>query len=41
MAPKGYFDIGKDDYGEGETLDQLQGVLLRTSHRLQVKAEDQ
>ncbi|SCV39561.1 related to short-chain alcohol dehydrogenase [Fusarium fujikuroi] len=41
MAPKGYFDIGKDDYSEGETLDELQDVLLRTSHRLQVKAEDQ
>ncbi|KAM5347460.1 hypothetical protein ACJ41O_010465 [Fusarium nematophilum] len=41
MAPSGYFDIGKDDYGEDELLSKLQDMLLRTSHRLQVRAADQ
>jgi len=41
IAPKGYADIGKDDYEQGELLDDLQDILLSTSHRLQVKAEEQ
>ncbi|KAH7012837.1 hypothetical protein EDB80DRAFT_362169 [Ilyonectria destructans] len=41
IAPKGYFDIGQDDYSDGELLNELQDTLLRTSHRLQVKAADQ
>ncbi|OQV06044.1 hypothetical protein CLAIMM_10682 [Cladophialophora immunda] len=40
-APQGYLDLGKDDYENGEYLDELQDILLRTSHRLAVKAESQ
>ncbi|OAL34483.1 hypothetical protein AYO20_06326 [Fonsecaea nubica] len=40
-APQGYMDLGKDDYADGEYLDELQEILLRTSHRLAVKAESQ
>ncbi|KAF4332260.1 short-chain alcohol dehydrogenase [Fusarium beomiforme] len=40
IVPLGYFDIGKDDYEEGDVFSDLQDILLRTSHRLQVKASD-
>ncbi|KAH0842477.1 short chain dehydrogenase/reductase family oxidoreductase [Fonsecaea pedrosoi] len=40
-APQGYMDLGKDDYADGDYLDELQDILLRTSHRLAVKAESQ
>jgi hypothetical protein len=34
-------DLGQDDYADGHPLDDLQNILLKTSHRLHVKAEDQ
>jgi len=40
LAVYGYYDIGKDDYAEGEVLDDQQDILLRTSHRLRVKDSD-
>ncbi|KIW88202.1 uncharacterized protein Z519_11313 [Cladophialophora bantiana CBS 173.52] len=40
-TPQGFLDLGKDDYADGEYLDELQDILLRTSHRLAVKAESQ
>jgi len=41
VAPHGYYDVGKDDFEDGELLDEYQKILLRTSHRLKVKAEEQ
>ena len=39
IAPKGYYDIGKDDYKDGEILDEQQNIILNTSYR--VKAQYQ
>jgi hypothetical protein len=41
IAPNGYLDIGKDDYEDGETMDDLQNIMLATPLRLEVKANDQ
>ncbi|KAL2005209.1 hypothetical protein VTN00DRAFT_2419 [Thermoascus crustaceus] len=41
IAPKGYFDIAKDDYEDDDVLEKLQDIMLHTSHRLQVRPEDQ
>lgn len=40
-APQGCIDLGKEDYDAREYLNDLQDILLKTSHRLAVKAESQ
>ena len=40
-ADRGYVDLDQDDHAKETLLDEMQQIVLRTSHRLEVYLEKQ
>ena len=38
-AERGYLDLNLDDYEKGTLLEEMQQIVLRTSHRLEIMLE--
>lgn len=38
-AKRGYLDLDLDDYEKGALLEEMQQIVLRTSHRLEIMME--